>query len=313
MVTNLLFYSNLKLVFVNLFKLERSIMLEEIIRDLKAIQEIVMLRFAVLILPFAMVGVIWASEKSVLRPLSLFWVVLAVITARNAGMLLDRYIDRNIDSKNDLTKERAIPQKRVSMRSVWVMIVLNIIIMAFSAYNLNSLCLYLSPVAVLFLVLYPYMKRYTFFSHFFLGLVLSLAPLGAWVAIKGSFGLVSLLLALSVVFWVAGFDIMYHLEDTEFYIKENLCSIPRRLGWKKSRLLSILLYFLSVLLMLWAGEAMGLSSIYFVGVMLGACALVYQQYFFREPKPLRKNREFLLSNMLYSLSIFLFVFIEHIL
>jgi len=286
-------------------------MIEKIKQNLRGLQEIVMLRFVVLILPFGIISVLWASEGSSLRFSTLFWVVMAIVSARNIGMLFDRYIDKDIDGKNPLTKERAIPQGRVSTPFVWGMILLNTFLMAFSAYELNILCLYLSPLVILFLVAYPYTKRYTILSHFTLGLILSLAPVGAWIAIRGELTTVPLFLGFSVLCWVSGFDIMYHMEDIEFYEKEDLYSIPKVLGIKKAKFVSIALYLTSILLLLWIGKIMSFSGWYFLGTGLGAVSLAYQQYFFRSSKTLRKNKVFLLSNIAYSFLLLFFAILEY--
>jgi len=286
-------------------------MIKKLKQEISSIQEIVMVRFVVLILPFGIFSALLASRETPLRFASLFWIILAIITARNAGMLLDRYIDKDIDGKNPLTKERAIPQNRVSTISVLGIIVLNVAIMSISAYQLNPLCLYLSPVAFAFLAGYPYMKRFTFLSHFFLGAVLSLAPIGAWIAIRGDFGIVPTLLGLAVLCWVAGFDIMYHMEDVEFYAKENLYSIPRVLGLRKAKIICIALYAISVLFMACIGSVMSFGSVYFTGVACGATALAYQQYYFRDSKTLRRNKIFLIFNMTYSFFILTFTILEY--
>jgi len=286
-------------------------MIKKLKQEISSIQEIVMVRFVILILPFGIISALLASREMQLSFASLFWIMLAIITARNAGMLLDRYIDKDIDGKNPLTKERAIPQNRVSTISVLGMIALNIAIMSISAYQLNNLCLYLSPVAFAFLAGYPYMKRYTLLSHFFLGAVLALAPIGAWIAIRGDFGTVPTMLGLSVLCWVAGFDIMYHMEDVEFYTKENLHSIPRLIGLRKARIICIALYVLSVLFMAHIGSVMSFGGLYFTGLACGATALAYQQYYFQGSKTLRKNKIFLISNMAYSLFILSFTILEY--
>ena len=166
-------------------------------------------------LPFALTGALLAA-RGIPSAAQLFWIVMAMVGARTAAMALNRLIDADIDARNPRTAARAIPAGLISRGSVAVFIVLSLLLLLYAAYRLNPLCLKLAPVAIFFLVLYSYCKRFTALAHIVLGICLAAAPIGAWIAIRGTIELPPLLLGAAVLFWVAGFDILYALQDLEF-------------------------------------------------------------------------------------------------
>jgi 4-hydroxybenzoate polyprenyltransferase len=191
--------------------------------------EMIKFSHTIFALPFAFTGALLAA-RGLPTPAQAGWIILAMVGARTAAMGMNRVIDAEIDGRNPRTAGRAIPAGLLSRGAVLVFIVLSVILMFFAARMLNPLCLYLSPVALGFLLLYSYCKRFTALAHVVLGICLAGAPLGAWIAVKGAAELPAFLLGLGVLFWVAGFDILYALQDLEFDRASGLHSIPAALG-----------------------------------------------------------------------------------
>ncbi len=204
-------------------------------------------------LPFAMVGFflgVQAVGSIDYRLLGL--VVLCMIFARSAAMAFNRFIDRDIDILNDRTAKREIPAGIVKPKNALMFVIVNSLLLIITTYFINPLCFYLSPIALFITLGYSYTKRFTALCHFVLGLGLSLAPVGAYLAVTGEFQLIPVLYGLVVLFWVAGFDIIYALQDVDFDAENRLHSIPTFLGKEKALILSKVLHFLVSILMIGA-------------------------------------------------------------
>ena len=195
-------------------------------------------------LPFALLGFTLAAVKYGFSAEKLLFVLLCMVSARSAAMAFNRFLDREIDSKNPRTVVREIPAGIISPRNAMVFTALSALVFMASAYMLNTLCFVLSPIALLVILGYSYTKRFTSWCHLVLGLGLGLAPVGAYLAVAGQFDLIPLLLGFAVLCWVAGFDIIYALQDEEFDKENGLKSIPARLGKKKALLVSNVLHIL---------------------------------------------------------------------
>ncbi|MEM9847149.1 MAG: UbiA-like polyprenyltransferase [Bacteroidota bacterium] len=209
-------------------------------------------------LPFAIVGFFLAvkAEGEALDWTLLLLVLLCMVFARSAAMAYNRYLDRDIDKRNPRTVVREIPAGIISPRSALVFVVINSLLFVLTTYFINSICFFLSPIALLIILGYSYTKRFTFLCHFILGLGLSLAPIGAYLAVVGEFHLLPILYALAVLFWVSGFDIIYALQDEAFDRSLNLKSIPVQLGGKNALLLSNILHLLCAFCMIGASVLM---------------------------------------------------------
>lgn len=212
---------------------------------IKSYLSLVKFSHTIFALPFAMVG----FTLGVLQTDSINWgtfvlVVLCMVFARSAAMAFNRYLDRDIDEKNPRTKVREIPAGVISPRSALVFVIVNSFLFTVCAGLINSLCLVLSPIALLVVLGYSYTKRFTAWCHFVLGLGLALAPVGAYIAVTGEFSLLSVLYGLVVLFWVAGFDIIYALQDEGFDAGLGLHSIPVALGKKGALQLSNALHII---------------------------------------------------------------------
>lgn len=197
-------------------------------------------------LPFAIASFFLALQSGT-HELSwklLVLVILAVIFARNSAMAFNRFADRRIDSANPRTSSREIPSGVLSPRKALLFVVVNSVLFVVTAWFINPLCFYLSPVALLVILGYSLTKRFTMLCHLILGVGLALAPLGAWLAVTEQFALTPVLIACAVLFWVAGFDIIYALQDEYFDQQNKLKSIPARFGARKALWISSILHIL---------------------------------------------------------------------
>lgn len=236
----------------------------------------------------------------------LFWMTLAMIGARTSGMSLNRIIDAEIDKKNPRTANRALPQRILSKKFMWLVVIISILILEYSAFKLNPLCFLLSPLALILLFTYSYTKRFTWLSHIVLGIIIACAPIGGWIASTGRLEFPVVLVGVAVVFWLAGLDIIYACQDYEFDVKEKLFSIPAKFGIPFALFLSAIFHVITFMILISAGWLMGLSFWYFTGCIL--CGLLlYYQHSIISPKDLsRLNTAFFTANA--SLSIILLVF-----
>ncbi len=227
-------------------------------------------------LPFAYLGAFLAAN-GVPPVLKLFWITLAMIGARTAAMSLNRLIDRHIDARNPRTAQRALPAGQLRVNEVYLYTVLSFLLLGYSAYQLNILALWLMPIAVFFLVLYSYTKRFTWACHLVLGISLGLAPAGAWIGVTGHWALAPILLGLGVMTWVAGFDVVYACQDVEFDRREGLHSIPVIFGLQRGLEISSVLHILAPIFFIAVGVVMSLNWLYYVGVAI-AIVLLYRQH-----------------------------------
>lgn len=199
-------------------------------------------------LPFALCGAFLGfSDTGTFDILILAKVILCMVTARSAAMAFNRYLDRDIDGANPRTVIREIPSGIISAKGALLFTLLNSILFVIITYFINDICFYLSPVALIVILGYSFTKRFTSFCHIVLGLGLSLAPIGAYLAVTGHFGYITVWMAAAVLTWVSGFDIIYALQDQDFDKRHSLNSIPVALGTMKSIWLSRFLHLLSAL------------------------------------------------------------------
>jgi len=205
-----------------------------------------------------------------------------MVGARTAAMGLNRLIDAEIDARNPRTANRAIPAGLIGKGATLVFIASATLLLLFAAKMLNPLCLMLSPVAIFFLVLYSFCKRFTSLAHVVLGICLAAAPMGAWIAIRGSIDTPALILGGIVLFWVAGFDILYALQDLEFDRAAGLHSIPVALGVKRSLWAARLFHLVMLALLLWLFVAMHLGVLFLVGILAAGAMLLYEHLLLKD-------------------------------
>ncbi len=226
-------------------------------------------------LPFAMMSAFLAAEGTP-EVISLFWIVIAMIGARSAAMAFNRIVDSKYDGANPRTRGRALPSGRVSVWQYWVFLIVSSIIFVIASGMLNQLALMLSPVALAIVFFYSLTKRFTSLSHFFLGIALSIAPVGAWVAIKEEISIASLILGAAVVFWLIGFDIIYSCQDVEVDKKAGLHSIPSKLGVRNALRLAAVSHAIMVVFLLALLFLPLLGTLYLIGVLTVAILLGYE-------------------------------------
>lgn len=236
---------------------------------------LVVFAHTVFALPFALLAAVLAAG-GVPDGRTLLWILVAMVGARSAAMSFNRIVDRQIDAKNPRTARREIPAGVVSPAAAALFCAGSAALFVLAAAQLNRLCLVLSPVALAIVLGYSYAKRVTPFAHLFLGLALAIAPVGAWVAVTGAFALPPVLLGFAVLFWVAGFDVIYSLQDEEFDRAEGLRSIPARFG--ASRALQIARLFHGVTLVLLYAVFLAVSG----GWLFGAAVVVAGLFLVRQ-------------------------------
>lgn len=254
-------------------------------------------------LPFAYLGLFFAEKK--VPSLFLFvWITVAMVSFRTMAMALNRLLDRKIDAENPRTCDRGLPQKKMRAGFVWLAVVVSFLIFEGSAYKLGGLCFWLSPVPVALAVIYPFTKRFTWFSHFVLGLILGIAPYGAWIASREAFGWTPAFLTAGVMLWVAGFDMIYALQDIDFDIKRGLYSFPARFGIAVTLKFTRLLHLLAVLCWAAAGFLNGAGLIYWFGGGLVAYFLIREHQLVRSSGIAKMNEAFFIMNAVVSLVLF---------
>ena len=223
-------------------------------------------------------------------------VLICMITARSAAMAFNRYLDRSFDAQNPRTAIREIPKGIISPGSALRFVILNCIIFIATTFFINKICFLLSPVALFVVLFYSYTKRFTALCHLVLGLGLSLAPIGAYLAVTGRFDILPLLFSFAVIFWVSGFDIIYALQDVDFDQSQHLYSIPATVGKTKALHVSELLHLLSATCVIAAGFYGHFHFIYWLGIVVFCGMLIYQHSIVKPNDLRRVNIAFMTAN-----------------
>lgn len=265
------------------------------------------LSHSVFALPFAMAGAALAARSHGLEAQQLVWIVISMVSARSAAMGFNRLADRVMDGKNPRTRDRALPKGRIAPRAVALIVGACCALFVVSAYQLNDLCLRLSPLALLVILSYSYFKRFTWATHLVLGLALAIAPVGAWIAVTGTFDPAMFWLAAAVLTWVAGFDIIYACQDYEFDVAQGVHSIPRRFGIGPALVAARLLHAATVVFLLAVHQVFDLHALYLCGTVLATGMLVYEHTLVK-PNDLSKiDVAFFNTNGLVSVVYFVFL------
>ena len=268
------------------------------------------IKHTVFALPFALMSAFLAAGGAPEMG-KLVWIMVCMVGARSAAMAFNRIVDARYDAMNPRTRERAIPSGQVSVSSYWAFLILSSVLFIFSAWMLNKLAFYLSPVALIIVFFYSLTKRFTAFSHFWLGLAISIAPVGAWVAIREEISFISLLLGGAVIFWLIGFDILYSCMDVEADRANRLHSIPERFGVERALKLALASHVLMMLFLLLLLEpSVLLGPLYLAGVLLVACLLVYEHSLVKKDDLSKVNMAFFNVNGVISIGLMLFVIID---
>jgi len=249
-------------------------------------------------MPFAMVGFFLALKTTHLpfEWSKLLFVVLCMVFARNAAMAFNRYADRDIDELNPRTKVREIPAGIIKPNNALSFVLINCLLFVASTYFINQLCFYLSPVALLVVLGYSITKRFTWLCHLVLGVGLSLAPIGAYIAVTNEFHMIPICISAAVLFWVSGFDIIYALQDEEFDKGQKLNSIPVKMGRVGALQFSRVLHILSASSLFMAGFLMQAEWLYWIGYVVFISLLIYQHTLVKPNDLTKVNLAFFTTN-----------------
>jgi 4-hydroxybenzoate polyprenyltransferase len=271
-----------------------------LVRNVRTTLEMIKIEHTLFALPFAFLGAVLAAN-GLPSPWQILWIVVAMVGARSAAMAFNRIADRHFDARNPRTASRALPAGLLSVAFVWVFTVVAAGVFLLAAAMLNRLTLILAPVALACVLLYSLTKRWTQLSHLLLGASLSIAPTGAWIAVRGEIGSpVPLLLSLVVLLWTAGFDVLYACQDYEFDRSEGLKSIPARVGIRHALWTARALHACAFVALVWLFIFTKLGPIALVGVIATACLLVYQHRLVRADDLSRLNAAFFTTNAFVS-------------
>lgn len=279
----------------------------------KAVLYLKMIKFShsVFALPFALTSAFIAA-KGIPVAKTLFWIVVAMVSARTTAMGLNRIVDRRIDAENPRTQGREIPTGRIRISETVFFVLIALVAFILSAYMLNPLCFRLVWVAICFIALYSFTKRFTWMSHFVLGATISAAPMGAWIAVTGSLDVRSLLLGFAVVFWLAGFDILYAFQDIDFDRRYGLHSVPVRFGIGRSLWISRVCHLLTWILLVLAGIYFRMALPFYIGIAITAILLLYEHSLVKPHDLSKLNKAFFDMNGYISITVFLFTALSYV-
>ncbi len=279
------------------------------IKKLIEISKMIKIEHTLFALPFALIGVFFAANGTpALKVIALC--ILAMFFARNSAMAFNRYADADIDKENPRTKDRSIPAGKLSASFVGLFVIVNIILFFITCYFINSLAFYLSPLALFIILFYSYTKRFTSYAHIVLGVGLSIAPAGGWIAVKNSLSITPVFLSLAVLVWVAGFDILYSLQDEHFDREHKLYSIPVKFGAKKSLNIARILHFLTIVFLICFGIFANAGVWYFSGVLIGALLLGYEHSLVKHNDLSKLDAAFFTVNSFLSIILFIFTILN---
>jgi len=264
-------------------------------------------------LPFAIIGfVLGMSDHAGVFNIQKFLLMLAcMVFARSAAMAFNRYIDRAFDEKNPRTQSREIPAGIISPNMALLYVIINSLLFILATYFINTICFYLSPIALLVVLGYSYTKRFTALCHFVLGLGLALAPIGAYLSVTATFSMLPIWYSLAVITWVSGFDIIYAMQDVEIDSELQLNSIPNALGKVHALQLSSLLHVLSFLFVLIPIFFFPFGIYYWIGLGIFAAMLIYQHSIVKPSDLSKVNIAFMTTNGIASVAFALFFLLDY--
>lgn len=276
---------------------------------LKAHLDNIAFSHSVFALPFAYMGAILAAGGNPSGH-DLLWITVAMIGARSSALALNNLIDLKYDRIHPRFKERPMVKGTVKPGEAVALIVASLVLFIIAAANLHPVCLRLAPLAILPFTVYPYMKRFSWTCHLVLGLALSIAPIGAWMAIRGELTVPIVLLGLAVCIWIAAFDAIYGCQDIGFDKAHGLNSMPVRFGIRGTLLLAKSMHAVSILCFALVGILLGLKWVYFVGVGMAAAVLVYQHSIIHADDFSKVTQAYFMRNGLVSILVCLFTLLS---
>ncbi|HJZ66152.1 MAG TPA: UbiA-like polyprenyltransferase [Candidatus Acidoferrum sp.] len=276
---------------------------------IRTVLEMIKFEHSVFALPFALTGALLAARFTshswpTLR--QILWIIVAMVSARSAAMTINRIADLRYDKENPRTKMRALATGALSVSFAWVFTVIAVAIFAIAAWQLNPLALKLSPVALAVLFLYSFTKRFTNWSHLFLGFALGISPAAAWIAVTGHLDLRMLILCAAVTLWVGGFDVLYACQDVDFDKNAGLFSIPKRFGIQKALWISRIMHIGVVALLAWLAASFALPWPAWIGIAVVAALLSYEHSLVKANDLSKLDAAFFAMNGYISISFLLF-------
>lgn len=265
-------------------------------------------------LPFALIGftLAVAYERQTFRWSTFLLMLLCMVFARSAAMAFNRYLDRKFDARNPRTAQREIPAGIIKPQQALFFTIICCLLFITCTWFINTICFYLSPVALFVILFYSYTKRFTALCHLVLGVGLALAPIGAYLSVTGYFNILPLFFSFAVLTWVSGFDIIYALQDENFDRSQKLHSIPTALGTRKSIWVSNILHFFSAFFVLIAGLYAQFGVLYWIGFAIFTALLIYQHYLVKPNDLSKVNIAFMTTNGIASIVFAIFVILEMI-
>ena len=273
---------------------------------------LVRLSHTVFALPFALAAVVLAAPYAEVTVEKVALIVLCIAAARTAAMGFNRLVDRDIDAKNPRTRDRELPRGALSVASVRALVIVSCLVFVAGAARLGKLPLYLSPLTLALALGYSYAKRFTALCHVILGFAVALAPGGAWIALGAEVTLAPWLLVIGVASWVAGFDVLYSLQDQAFDKEERLFSIPAALGVRGALIVSGLLHVATVACFIGVGAVLGRGLAYMAGVAIIALLLIVEHSMVRPNDLTKLNRAFFDLNGYVSVAFLICVGIDQL-
>lgn len=265
---------------------------------MKKYMSLVLFAHSIFALPFAIIGFFLAIQTTEhgFDWKKLLLMLVCMVAARNAAMAFNRFLDRDIDAKNPRTAMRDIPAGKISANSALTFTIINCFLFVAATYFINTLCFYLSPIALFVVLFYSYTKRFTPLCHIVLGVGLGLSPIGAYLVVTNHFDIVPIFYGIAVMCWSGGFDIIYALQDEEFDKANGLRSIPAYFGAKKALRISELLHVLSFVFVLLPAFYMPVGLFYYLGIAFYGLLLIYQHRIVSPTNLSRVNRAFMTTN-----------------
>ncbi|MFZ0704503.1 MAG: UbiA-like polyprenyltransferase [Candidatus Korobacteraceae bacterium] len=283
-----------------------------LLRSIGTTLEMIKWEHSFLTLPFGLTGAVLAAQG--IPPWrTLLWICVALIAGRSAAMAFNRLADAQIDAANPRTRIRALPAGKLTREFVAGFVIVTSAILIFAAWQLNPLAFRLSPAALAIVFLYSYTKRFTRWSHVALGLAMGIAPAAAWIAVRGSLDPRILLLTAAVIFWGAGFDILYGCQDYEFDCSARVYSVPKAFGIRNALRLARVFHVITFALLVWMALAFGLGKIALAGVLLVGLLLIYEHSLVKHDDLRRLNAAFFTMNGFISMGFLFFIAADFIL
>ena len=275
----------------------------------RTVLEMIKFEHSVFALPFALVGALLAARLNAHGwPTwrQIVWIVVAMVAARSAAMTVNRIVDLRYDKENPRTKMRALATGALSVSFAWAFTIAAIAVFFVAAWQLNTLALKLAPVALVILFFYSYTKRFTNWSHLFLGFALGISPAAAWIAITGKLDWRMLILCAAVTLWVGGFDVLYACQDVQFDAEAGLYSVPKRFGIPAALMIARVMHFGVVVLLSWLAGSFGLPWPAWAGIAVVAGLLGYEHSLVKANDLSKLNAAFFMVNGYISILFLLF-------